>query len=378
MATTNGGPDRAANAAEGSAVTVHLLSGFLGSGKTTLLNQVVDYYKEQDINVAVVMNELGDVNLDGQLLGGEVPMAEMLGGCICCTIRGDLSFELKALIDEHAPDVVLIESTGAANPMEIIDAVTEAALLLRIDLRTIATVVDGPELLARSKRGGRTFKLMQEQIRCATDLIVNKADKLAPEELVEAQQLVRGLNAYAPLTVTVHSAIDLAIFDPADGADAKPRPEAAAGAGRAEAPGGHVCGPDCRHGEHDHAHDGEHRHGEDPGHDHGHADHGHAHDGHAHAHDSHAHVMTLTHFLAGPIDSYAFEELLNRLPQDVYRAKGIVTFSDTNSRFLFQFAYRETEFIRITPQGDVHDVAVFIGEHFDKDALLAELAALES
>ncbi|SFJ45071.1 GTPase, G3E family [Paenibacillus sp. UNC496MF] len=366
MATTDGGPNRAANGPQGRAVTVHLLSGFLGSGKTTLLNQVVDYYKAQDINVAVVMNELGDVNLDGQLLGGEVPMAEMLGGCICCTIRGDLSLELKTLIDEHAPDVVLIESTGAANPMEIIDAVTEAALLLRIDLRTIATVVDGPELLARGKRGGRTFKLMQEQIRCATDLIVNKADKLAPEELVEAQQLVRGLNAYAPLTVTVRSAIDLAIFDLADGADPKPRPEAAAGAGRAEAAGSHVCGADCRHGEHDHGH----------GHGHEHAHESHVHE--AHAHDSHAHVMTLTHYLAGPIDSYAFEALLNRLPQDVYRAKGIVTFSDTNSRFLFQFAYRETEFIRITPQGDVHDVAVFIGEHFDKDALLAELAGLES
>ena len=321
---------------EHSAVTVHLLSGFLGSGKTTLLNQVVDYYKAQDIKVAIVMNELGDVNLDGQFIDGEVPMAEMLGGCICCTIRGDLSMELKELIDEHAPDVVLIESTGAANPMEIIDAVTEAALLMRIELRTIATVVDGPELLVRSKRGGRTFKLMQEQIRCATDLIVNKVDKLSPEELVEVQQLVRELNVFAPLTVTVRSVIDLAIFHPAH--------EAAV---------------------HEHKHHA------------AHAAHSHAHaHTHQHTHDSHAHVMTLTHYFAGPINSYDFEALLNRLPQDVYRAKGIVTFTDTNSRFLFQFAYRETEFIRITPQGNVHDVAVFIGEHFNKDALLAELSEL--
>ncbi|AZN43250.1 CobW family GTP-binding protein [Paenibacillus albus] len=329
-------------------IPVHLLSGFLGSGKTTLLNQVVDYYKAQDVKVAIIMNELGDVNLDGQFVEGDVPMAEMLSGCICCTIRGDLSIELKELIDEHQPQVVLIESTGAANPMEIIDAVTEAALFMRIDLRTIATVVDGPELLERSRRGGKTFKLMQDQIRCATDLIVNKADKLAPEELVGVQQLVRELNAFAPLTVTVRCVTDLSIFDLAAAPKAKLEPSAE----RLDdaASGKHVCGANCNHD-----------------HDHDHGDH----------YSSHSHVMTLTHYFAGPINSHAFEELIQRLPREVYRAKGIVTFTDTNSRFLFQYAYREVEFIRITPQGDVSDVAVFIGEHFGKEALQHELEELE-
>lgn len=373
MTKTGNGSNGAANTANGGAVSVHLLSGFLGSGKTTLLNQVVDYYKAQDIKVAIIMNELGDVNLDGQFVDGDVPMAEMLGGCICCTIRGDLGMELKELIDEHAPDVVLIESTGAANPMEIIDGVTEAALLLRIDLRTIATVIDGPELLARSKRGGRTFKLMQDQIRCATDLIVNKTDKLMPEELVEVQQLVRELNAYAPLTATVRCVTDLSIFDPAPEGEANERGASDAGLSissglSASSSHRHVCGADCDR-DHSHDHDRDHSHDQDHDHKHDHQ--------HGDAHDSHAHVMTLTHYLSGPIDSHAFEELLTGLPDNVYRAKGIVTFSDTNSRFLFQFAYRETEFIRITPQGEVHDVAVFIGEHFDRDALLAELAKLE-
>ncbi|WP_219833909.1 GTP-binding protein [Paenibacillus sp. R14(2021)] len=346
---------------EQKAVPVHLLSGFLGSGKTTLLNHVVDYYKAQDLKVAILMNELGDVNLDGQFVDGDVPMAEMLGGCICCTIRGDLSIELKELIEEHRPDVVLIESTGAANPMEILDAITEAALLMRIDLRTIATVVDGPELLERSKRGGRTFKLMQDQIRCATDLVVNKADKLAPEELVEVQQLVRELNAFAPLTVTVRCMIDMSAFDLA--AELPPRTDAGAGTvGLNE--GRHICGANCSH---DHAHEEDHANRHD-----------HNHSGGDEVYSSHAHVMTLTHYFAGAVNSHAFEELLNGLPQNVYRAKGIVTFTDTNSRFLFQFAYRETEFIRITPQGNVNDVAVFIGEHFNKQSLLADLAKLEN
>jgi G3E family GTPase len=91
---------------------------------------------------------------------------------------------------------------------------------------------------------------------------------------------------------------------------------------------------------------------------------------------AHVHVMALTHYFAGPIDSHSFEAFISRLPKDVYRAKGIVTFTDTNSRFLFQYAYRELEFTRINPQGQVHDVAVFIGEHFSKDALERELESL--
>ncbi|UVI31294.1 CobW family GTP-binding protein [Paenibacillus spongiae] len=336
-------------------VPVHLLSGFLGSGKTTLLNQVIDYYKAADVKAAVIMNELGDVNLDGQIIGDDVPMAEMLGGCLCCTIRGDLSLELKSLLDEYKPDVVLIESTGAANPMEIMDAVTETAMYALVDLRTVVTVVDGPELLSRRRKGGRTFRLMQEQIRCATDLIVNKADKLAPEELIEVEQLVRELNEYAPLTVTVRCVTEMSIFDPgresANGKRIVP-------AGHS----GHVCGANCSHG--DHAGD---EHNTDADHD----------AAGTHPHASHEHVMALTHYLTGPVDSHDFEQFMAKLPKEVYRAKGILTFADTNSRFLFQYAYRELDFMRITPQSHVNDVAVFIGEHFAKGELLQELERLQ-
>lgn len=107
-------------------VSVHILTGFLGSGKTTLLTRALDYFKLNGKKPAVLMNELGDVNLDGMMVDEEVPMTEMLGGCICCTIRGDLGMELKQLIQDHKPDVVFVESTGAANPMEMLDGITDA------------------------------------------------------------------------------------------------------------------------------------------------------------------------------------------------------------------------------------------------------------
>ncbi|WP_028609426.1 CobW family GTP-binding protein [Paenibacillus harenae] len=321
---------------------VYLISGFLGSGKTTLLRRVLDYCEAAGKRPAVIMNELGDINLDGQLLGGGVPMAEMLSGCICCTIRGDLGLEISQLIDEHGPDVIFIESTGVANPMETLDGVTEAALYKEIGLRGIITVVDGPELLNRGRNGkGRTYKLMQEQIRCATLLLLNKADKLEPEELVEAQQQLRVLNAHAPIIASVRCAIDdwsWMDFEAQPAALVQPAGAAHESHAANEANGSH---------------------------------------GHSGHHHSHGHVMAVTHYWRGPVGSAAFESLLSRLPDDIYRAKGIVTFTDAPSRFLFQYAYKESDFIRIEPQGKVNDVAVFIGEHFSEEWLLRELKLLE-
>lgn len=339
-------------------IPVHLLSGFLGSGKTTLLRRLLDYYKAQSKKPAVIMNELGDINLDGQLLGDEVPMAEMLSGCVCCTIRGDLGMEISTLISEHQPDVIFIESTGAANPMETLDGVTEAAMYKAIDLRSVITVVDGPELLERSREGkGRTFKLMQEQIRCATILLLNKADKLEPDQLVEAQQQLRELNAHAQIIATVRCAIDdWSWLDAKIESGGQTRRHADIEAGQTHqhthSEGGACADAGCSH-----AH----------GHDHEHSSH----------HHSHEHVMAVTHYWRSPVSSEAFESLLQRLPANIYRAKGIVTFTDAPSRFLFQYAYKESDFMRIEPQGHVNDVAVFIGEHFSKDWLLRELELLE-
>ncbi|MFF2890527.1 CobW family GTP-binding protein [Paenibacillus sp. NPDC057967] len=310
---------------------VYLLSGFLGSGKTTFLSSMLTRMKEEGKRPAVIMNELGDINLDGELIDRDVPMAEMLGGCICCSIRGDLGVEIASLIGLHHPDAIIIESTGAANPMETLDGVTDAAMYASLELRSVITVVDGPELLERRKLGkGRTYKLMVEQIRCATLLLLNKTDRLAPDQLVEAQQLLRELNAHAAIMPTVRCGItdwewmsETALQEMAD-----------------------------RHVQEQNGH-GEHS------------------ENHEH-HHSHGHVMAYTHYLDGPVQSEAFEALLQQLPDSIYRAKGVVSFSDmsSGSRYLFQYAYKESDFMRIEPQGQVNDVAVFIGEHFSKAELL--------
>lgn len=340
-------------------VPIHILSGFLGSGKTTLLQKAIDYCNEAGLRPAVIMNEIGEANLDCLLIGAEVPTAELLSGCICCTIRGDLGMTIHNLYLENRPDVIFIECTGVANPMEIIDGVTDASLLLEVNLQSIVTVVDAPHLLELSRgKQGKTYRLMQDQIRCANWLILNKSDKITSVELHGLEDVIRKWNPYAPVEATVYCEVDLSVL-PGLVYDAGKKPEQR-----------HECSEGC---EHDHDHHDHHVHKNDHIHEH-HDDqeHDHSH-GHHHSHD---HVMAYAHYFDRPIHSEQFEEVISKLPKEVYRAKGILQFTDTGSRFLFQYAYREIQFVKITPQANVPNVAVFIGESFSKETVKAALERL--
>ncbi|RAR43427.1 GTP-binding protein [Paenibacillus sp. MDMC362] len=328
---------------------IYILSGFLGSGKTTLLSRLITSYKQQGLRPAIVMNEIGEVNIEGLVASEEVPTAEMLSGCICCTIRSDLSSEIAMLIQREQPDVIVIEATGIANPMEILDAAAEASLYMRIDVKKLITVVDAAHLLHLNiEQKGKTYRLMQEQIRAASVLVLNKMDQVTDQDKETVQQLVERWNPHAPIIPAVRCDIrleDLLQSDPRD------------------------------RNEHSYVYDREDRVAHDDSvmlansHDHAH--------NHDHAHDSHDHVMSYTYYFSHAVNSVEFEQFIAGLPRDVYRAKGILTFNDTNSRFLFQYAFRESDFMKIMPQGQVPDVVVFIGEHFQKSLLREQLETLE-
>ena len=102
---------------------VYLLSGFLGSGKTTLLKNLLQEEKLARRKVAVLMNELGNVSIDSDAVDEDIPLKELLDGCICCTIQDKLEAQLQGLLVESKPEVIYIEATGAAHPVEVLDAV---------------------------------------------------------------------------------------------------------------------------------------------------------------------------------------------------------------------------------------------------------------
>jgi G3E family GTPase len=297
------------------------------------------------------------VNLDGFILGETVPMEEMLSGCICCTIRGDLGMAIQNIYLEHHPDVIFIESTGVANPMEIMDSVTDSSLLIEVALKSIVTVINAPHLLELTQsKQGKTFQLMQDQIRCATALILNKIDQVTSGELHGLESIIRAWNPYTPIHGAVYCGIDIQLFEELGDTKLERKPS-------------------VEHEKHDAREHKEHTHNweQEQEHEHEHEIHVHNEKEHHHSHD---HVMVYTHYFDRPINSTEFENLIRALPKEVYRAKGILQFGDTASLFLFQFAYREIEFIKITPQAKVPCVAVFIGENFSKEAVKAALDKL--
>ncbi|MGG1616331.1 CobW family GTP-binding protein [Paenibacillus sp. NRS-1782] len=329
-------------------IPIVVLSGFLGSGKTTLLQHALAYYKGQGLKPAILMNELGDVNLDGSLVNGQAPMKEMLSGCICCTIRGDLGVELMNLAEEYKPDVIIVECTGVANPMEIVDAVTDASIYSSMILQSVITVVDARQFLdfASGHERNKSYRLMQDQLRCASKLIINKTDLLAAGELQKVQALVKEINPYALTVSTQTSDVDAGIFFSLQGEErmhVSRQKESIADSGN------------DHHYDHQHSH---HEHGE-----------------HYHSYD---HVVVHTHFFGQPVPRSEFEQLFRSLPAEIYRAKGIVRFLESEGQMMFQFAYRELEIIPIRPQKPVNDVAVVMGENFSASEIEERLRKLEA
>ncbi|MFJ8815000.1 GTP-binding protein [Amycolatopsis thermoflava] len=186
---------------------VTVLSGFLGAGKTTVLNHVLG--NTGGLRVAVIVNDMSEVNIDAALVRTEERLVEMTNGCICCTLRDDLLEEVGRLCDEGRFDHVLIESSGISEPMPVAATFT---FLPRARLDTMVTVVDavnftreldrGDELAARAldqyEGDERTVSdLLIDQVEFADVLLLNKTDLVGEDELVRLEALLRRLNPAA-------------------------------------------------------------------------------------------------------------------------------------------------------------------------------------
>ena len=158
---------------------VTIITGFLGSGKTTLLNQILK--NRQDLKVAVLVNEFGDINIDSQLLvSTEDDMVELSNGCICCTINeGLVDAVYRVLEREERIDCMVIETTGVADPLPIILTFVGTELRDLTNLDSILTVVDSETFTPDHFDSEAAFK----QVAFADIVLLNKTD-LAPQEKV--------------------------------------------------------------------------------------------------------------------------------------------------------------------------------------------------
>lgn len=190
-------------------VNVMILAGFLGSGKTTLLKQLLQREKTNKHKTAVLMNELGKVSIDSDAVPGDVPLKELLNGCICCSLSDQLEKQLLALCKENELNTLIIEATGAAHPIDVLDACLSPYLLDELHVSGIISVMDAPRWLEKNTMSVQAKMLMLEQIKHADYIIWNKTGSLSAEQKQQLREDAKRLNEATPFVLTDYAKVDL-------------------------------------------------------------------------------------------------------------------------------------------------------------------------
>lgn len=375
---------------------VLLLTGYLGSGKTTLLNRILA--NEKGIKFAVIVNDIGEVNIDAQLIqdGGVVGQGDdslvaLQNGCICCTLKMDLVKQLNDIINTQRFDYIVIEASGICEPAPIAQTVStypkliDAKLLkygaARLD--AIVTVVDalrmrdefglGDKLQEKHLDEEDLASLVIQQIEFCNIILLNKASEISKDELAHLKAVVRAIQPKAEImecdygNIELEKILNTQLFD---------FEKVATSASWIEA---------MQEEEHEHHH----------GHHH---EHHHHHEGEALEYG----IETFVYYRRKPMSLTAFDEYVtSQWPKGIIRAKGMCYFADeTETCYLFEQAGKQfnitnagqwyatmpdderNALLERNPQlkadwdnkyGDRMQKIVFIGQKLDREAIEAQL-----
>jgi G3E family GTPase len=298
---------------------VYILSGFLGSGKTTLLKRLLEDERSSGRTTAVLMNELGKVSIDSNSVDHDVALKELLGGCICCSIQDKLEAQLQGLLIDEKPDVIYIEATGAAHPVEVLDAVLSPLFAHRLIIKGIVTTVDGLRWLNRRSLSPQLQQLLIEQVRHADFLIINKMKELTESEQAKITFEIQSINPKARCLLSNFSQVPVQNL----------RELHISSEIRVER-------------------------------------------------NTLARELNLTTFVyqfKHPINQTKFEEFLQGLPDTLYRIKGYIKFNYSEYPYLFQFSYGMPLYMKEYMNLPLN--LVFIGENINWSQVKEKLLELE-
>lgn len=379
---------------------VLLLTGYLGSGKTTLLNRILA--NKQGIKFAVVVNDIGEVNIDAELIekGGIVgqedeSLVALQNGCICCTLKMDLVKQLHDLIALHCFDYIVIEASGICEPAPIAQTICSFPSMeaeFTKDgipyLDCIVTVVDALRMKDEFGNGNSLTKdnigeediesLIIQQIEFCNIVLLNKASEVSPEELNHVKGIIRGLQPHAEIipcdfgNIEFNKILNTNLFE---------FDKVASSARWMEEIDHHIE--------------------EDDDNDDDHHDHHELHHHHHHHEEGEAEeygISTYVYYRRQALDIVGFDEFVARKwPKGIIRAKGICYFDDERDMcYIFEQAGKQVtirkagqwyatmpadeleELLSREPglrkdwddkYGDRMQKIVFIGQHIDKKAI---------
>ena len=314
---------------------ITIITGFLGSGKTTLLNQILQ--NKQDSKVAVLVNEFGDINIDSQLLiSVDEAMMELSNGCICCTINDGLVDAVYRVLErEDRIDYLVIETTGVADPLPIILTFLGTELRDLTNLDSIITVVDAEAFDEKHFDSEAALK----QITYGDIILLNKIDLVKPEKIQELEDFIHDIKHGAKILHTQYGEVALPlILD----VGLTPKDKYIA-----------IDDEDTHKHEHHHEHEHHHHHSD-------HLDN----DG----------FVSISFQSYKPFDVHKFENFLTEeMPDNVFRAKGILWFSDSDLRHIFQLSGPRYTLNADEWPNQPKNQVVFVGRKLDNNEIYTKL-----
>lgn len=405
-----------------SVTPVLLLTGYLGSGKTTLLNRILQ--NKQGIKFAVIVNDIGEVNIDASLIAkggivgeGDDSLVPLQNGCICCTLKMDLVQQLSDIVSEQRFDYIVIEASGICEPAPIAQTISvypqmypnlATKGIARLD--SVVTVVDALRLRDEFSEGHDLYKkdmkeddlasLVIQQIEFCNTILLNKASEVSAEELGRIKAIIREIQPKAEIITCDYCDVDLDKLVNSNSFDFEQVATSAKWIAAVE-------GDEEEKEEHEHHHHHAHDHEEEGNdeHEHHHHDHDHCHCHHHHGLENEEEgealeygISTFVYKRREPFDMTEFDQLVARLwPSSVIRCKGLCYFAtEPDMCYVFEQAGKQVslsqagqwyatmpadeleQFKQQNPAafkdwddkyGDRMQKLVFIGQHMDREAI---------
>ena len=179
---------------------ITVITGPLGSGKTTLLRHILDTFPKK---IAILMNEFGEIAIDAKIIEGKnVQMADLGGGCVCCSLLGEFEAAVNEVIETVDPDNIVVETTGVAEPDALVFDIQDSLPSVRLD--GVVTVMDADAML-KYPQVGHTSRM---QIEAADIIILNKVDLVSASELKAIEEKLRSFNSAAEILPTKRCFVD--------------------------------------------------------------------------------------------------------------------------------------------------------------------------